>query len=73
MISQDMQVKVAEWRQKARDKTLTVEEMREAIVYMRAGRAKVGDVSAKAKTAKATKAAKVNIDSDDLLAGLEDL
>lgn len=73
MISVEMQVKIAEWRQKAKDKTLTTEELREAVQFLRADRAQAGVVSAKAKTAKATKAAKANINSDDLLKGLEDL
>lgn len=36
--SPETQTKIAIWRQKARDGTLTMDEMREAVVYMRAER-----------------------------------
>lgn len=38
LISPELQSKIAGWRQKAQDGTLTIDEMREGIVLMRQGR-----------------------------------
>ena len=63
----ELQAKIAIWRQKAVDGTLTVEEMKEAILALRAGRVS----AAHASEASRRKAAKVAIPSaDDLLAEL---
>lgn len=61
------------WRAKARDGTMTLEEQKAAIAHMRADRKRAGETSAKAKTKKAETKAKKDINSDDLLAGLEGL
>lgn len=63
----DMTTKVQLWRQKARDGTLTQEEMREAIAALRADRATIGAAKGKRTTTKK------NINSDDLLNELDNL
>lgn len=72
-ISPEMQAKMAEWRQKARDNTLTKEEMKEAIKLMRTERVGAAATSAASKTRKSAATAKKNIDSDDLLSQLDGL
>jgi SpoU rRNA methylase family enzyme len=58
-VSIEMQAKVAEWRQKARDGTLTMDEMKEAIKFLRAERVAV----APAKQSTRKQAAAVNTDA----------
>jgi hypothetical protein len=70
-MSFNLHEQVQQWRSKAREGTLTREEMRAAVDAIRVSRKGAGEVSAKAKTAKTTKAKAANIDSDDLLKGLE--
>ena len=70
MISPELQGRIAEWRLKAAEGTLSQDEMREAITLLRAGR-----VSA-AYSADATKrksAIKTIVHADDLLGELGDL
>lgn len=55
-----MQSKVSEWRQKARDGTLTIEEMKEAIRFLRAERMMMPPSKSSSK--------KTPIDVDALLA-----
>ena len=63
----ETQAKMAVWRQKAQDGTLTVDEMKEAIIILRAGRLAAASASAPAKRAKA----KADIPAaDDLLSEL---
>lgn len=64
----DLSGRVAVWRAKAADGTLTDEEMKEAVLLLRGGRA-----SAKASSPAAIgkRAATVILDADDLLAGLD--
>jgi len=69
--SLDLQLKVAEWRAKARAGTLTLDETREAIKVLRAGRSLVAPATGGSKTNKAAKAAKPS--GDDLLSELEGL
>ena len=64
----ETQLKVLSWRQKAREGTLTIDEMKEAIKFLRAGRAMTPTATGGSKTRKA--AAKPN--GDDLLSELED-
>jgi hypothetical protein len=64
----DIQQKVALWRQKALDNTLTVEEMREAVGVLRQGR--IGAAIA-SDTARRKKAVKVVPSADDLLSELD--
>lgn len=67
----EMHYKIQEWRQKAREGTMTLEDTRDALAALRADRAVSAATSAKAKTASA-KAKKV-VNSDDLLGELDGL
>lgn len=67
----DLQMKVAEWRAKARAGTLTLEETREAIKVLRNGRSLIAAASGGSKTNRAKAATKPN--GDDLLSELEGL
>jgi hypothetical protein len=58
-VSIEMQVKVAEWRQKARDGTLTLEETKEAIKFLRAERVAMPPAKQSARKASAA----VNVDN----------
>jgi len=49
----ELQAKIASWRLRAAEGTLTREEMKEAIIHLRAGRVAAAAVSAPAKRAKA--------------------
>ena len=71
--SPEIQAKIQLWRQKAREGTLTQDEMREAIAALRQDRTSAAGVSAVAKERKATSRAKANINSDDLLGELDSL
>jgi hypothetical protein len=62
----DTTVKIEQWRQKAREGTLTLEEAKEAVAYLRGAR------QAASETAKPSRTHKVKeppISGDDLLAG----
>lgn len=72
-MSPDLSAKVQLWRQKAREGTLTQDEMREAISTLRAERTGAAAVSEKSREKKATARAKASISSDDLLSQLDDL
>ena len=61
-VSLEMQQKVADWRNRAREGTLSIDEMKEAITFLRAERQAMPP--AKSRTAKP----KVN--ADDLLGEL---
>jgi len=65
--SPEVQSKISIWRQKALEGTLTLEEMKEAIVILRGGRVSAAHASegARRKTAKAAIPS-----ADDLLAEL---
>ena len=68
--SPELQSKIAIWRQKAVEGTLTVPEMKEAILALRAGRVSAAHASEGAKR----KAAKTAIPSaDDLLSELGEM
>jgi len=71
--SAEMTAKVALWRQKAREGTLTKEEMKEAIAALRGERAKVAQPTAGSKVTRAKKEAAKKPDGDDLLSQLEGL
>ena len=62
-VSPELQSRVAEWRQKARDGTLTLDEMKQAIIYLR------GERTAMAATSK-TKSKAPSVSGDDLLSEL---
>lgn len=63
-LSQDLQIRLQEWRKKALDGTITNEELKEAISLMRQERVFAGERSAKKRAAKAKPEA---IDSDAML------
>jgi len=69
----DLQMKVAEWRAKARAGTLTQEETREAIQVLRAGRSLIAAATGGTKTKAAAKSKAAKPDADDLLSQLEGL
>lgn len=71
--SPEMQLKIQEWRAKAREGTLTQEEMREAIAALRRDRGAVAQASAGSKVTKARTAAAKKPSGDDLLSELEGL
>lgn len=65
--SPEQQTKIAEWSAKAADGTLTLEEMREAIRFMRQGRRTAVESSGKKASAKSKGPAR---SADDLLSEL---
>lgn len=67
----NLQMKVAEWRAKARAGTLTLEETKEAIKVLRQGRSLIAQATGGSKTNAKAKAAKPS--GDDLLSELEGL
>lgn len=50
MLSPEMQQKVSDWRQKAAAGTITLDEMKEAIVLLRSGRRLSAEAAAKSKS-----------------------
>lgn len=69
-VTEDLSAKIQLWRQKAKDNTLTPEEMREAIKALRAGRlAAAGSASG----GKKAHVAKAPVDGDALLSELESI
>jgi len=66
----DLQMKIAEWRRKAAEGTLALNEMKEAIVMLRQGRVAAANASA---VAKRKVAAKMIPAAEDLLGELGDL
>lgn len=69
-MSPELQSKIALWRQKAIDGTLTQEEMKEAIVALRGDRRSAAHASDKSRRTKAKAAIP---SADDLLSELEAL
>jgi len=61
-VSLEMQQKVADWRSRAREGTLTIDEMKEAITFLRAER--------QAMPPAKSRAAKPKVNADDLLGEL---
>lgn len=66
MLSPELQIKIATWRQKVADNTLTLEEMREAVKLIRGDRLSAAQASAKSRASKGPKKS-----GDDLLAELD--
>ena len=66
----DLQSKIATWRLRAADGTLTLDEMKEAFVFLRQGRLAAASSAA---TAKRKKAIAEIPHADDMLGELEDL
>lgn len=70
----ELQSKIAAWRLRAAEGTLTLDEMKEAIVHLRAGRLTAATAAATTKRTSAAGAKKTVIaNSDDLLSELDDL
>ena len=68
MISPELSAKIAVWRQKSLDGTITIEEQREAVRLMREGRLAAAQASSVSKRTKA----KAEVPSaDDLLNELD--
>lgn len=65
----ELNLKIAEWRQKAREGTLTREEMREGIAALRQGRVSAAIASDGARS-KSKKQNPASVDSDALLGEL---
>jgi len=64
----ELQSKIASWRLRAAEGTLTLEEMKEAIVHLRAGRLGAATAAATAKRSSAAGGKRTVIsNSDDLL------
>lgn len=71
MASDVIDKNISYWRKKAREGTLSVEEMREALALIRVERVSADSVSAKSTTKRVAAKAKAQpIDSDELLKGL---
>lgn len=66
----ELQMKLAEWRRKTQEGTISLEEMKEAIIVLRQGRVAAAAASA---TAKRKTAAKVIPSAEDLLGELGEL
>lgn len=69
-VSIDLQMKVAEWRNLARQGKLTADQLREALIALRGARVAAAGASAKSRTKKEPKKA---VDSEALLGELDDL
>ena len=69
----DLSTQVQLWRQKAREGTLTQDDMKEALIALRESRQAAGAVSATSREKKVVAKAKKNINSDDLLNELDGL
>lgn len=68
ILSPETQLKVAEWRRKAREGTLSVEESREALRMLREDRLSAGATVAKTAKSKSLKAQAAAVDTSALLA-----
>lgn len=51
-VSLELQAKISSWRQRSAEGTLTLDEMKEAILYLRAGRVQAANASAASKRKK---------------------
>ncbi len=69
--SPELQLKIQQWRDKARQGTLTIDEMREAIAALRKDRSSIPQATAGSKVSKARTAAAKKPSGDDLLSELE--
>lgn len=71
--SPEMQLRIQEWRAKARQGTLSQDEMREAIAALRRDRSAIPQATAGSRTTKERKSAAAKPNSDALLSELDDL
>lgn len=69
--SAELIAKIAIWRAKAADNTITLEEMKEAVIAMRAGRMEAAAANASSSKKSSKPKAKVE-DADDMLNELGD-
>ena len=67
----DLQMKVETWRAKARAGTMSLDDMKEAVKVLRAGRSLIAQATGGSKTNAKAKAVKPS--GDDLLSELEGL
>ena len=68
-VSLELQSKIASWRLKAAEGTLTLDEMREGVKYLRSDRMNAANSAAKSRSAKKSVAPA----ADDMLSELDDL
>ena len=66
----ELQAKIANWRLKAADGTLTLEEMKEGIIYLRAGRVSAANASLASRGKKKSSEAP---SADSMLSDLESM
>jgi len=71
LLTPETQMKVAEWRRKAREGTLSTEEARDALRMLREDRVSAGSTVAKAAKTKSLKAQAAAVDTKSLLAKLK--
>lgn len=71
--SPEVQLKIQQWRAKAREGTLTQDEMREAIALLRKDRGAIPQASAGSRTTRERKVAASKPNSDALLDELDKL
>lgn len=71
--SPELQLKIQMWRQKAREGTLTQDEMKEAIAALRKDRGSVAQATAGSKVSRSRSTAAKKPNGDDLLSELEGL
>ena len=69
----DLSTQVQLWRQKAREGTLTQDDMKEALIALRESRQAAGAISATSRATKGEVRAKKAINSDNLLNELDNL
>lgn len=71
--SPELQLKIQQWRAKAREGTLSQDEMREAIAALRKDRGAIPSATAGSKTTRERKAAAAKPNSDAMLDELDKL
>ena len=69
----DLSTQVQLWRQKAREGTLTQDDMKEALIALRESRRAAGAISATSRATKGEVRTKKAINSDNLLNELDNL
>ena len=71
--SPELQMKIQQWRQQARDGTLSQDEMREIVAVLRKDRGATTQATAGSRVSAGRKAAAKKPNGDDLLTELEGL
>lgn len=69
-VSAEVQTKIAIWRQKAADGTLTIDDCKEYVIVLRGGRRSAAEASEASRKTKARKVVKSAGEMLDELAGL---